>query len=189
MNQFSESAVLDKIERLTDWSQPMPLSAIPEGADVIKVDEEWPGPELNIYENAAEVVREAGEYALLSGLHELYRTTRIQCPGFPIPMLGIEAAKELLGQCLAATNELIEKSAGVPPTMALMSQPVAPPQEETVKAVPMKERTTEEKQALAIGLLTRHLVLQRPFDYEDQENSAIFTARSAAATRKPRQFG
>jgi hypothetical protein len=35
----------------------------------------------------------------------------------------------------------------------------------------------------------KNLLLQRPFAYEGQENSAILTSRSSAATRKPRQFG
>ena len=221
--------LVDRIKALTDWSKPMTHADIPEGADVSEVDEEPPGPELNIYEDAAEIVREAGEHVLLLGLHDLYQATRIrsavtaQWPApeptvceaaitgvagdstetmqeqassvienvqepasdateimqaaagdiarplvlpdvtqptsirsteIALPMLAIEDAKSLLGQCLAAVNELIEKGghaapATVPPALMLSQEEAA------ASALPIK-RTKDENQMLALGLLHNH---------------------------------
>lgn len=76
--------LLEQIQPLTEWSEPE--------------------VELNILEDAADIVREAGEIALRLGLPELYKATRVASP-----MLAVEVAKDDLGRCLSACNELIER--------------------------------------------------------------------------------
>lgn len=154
LNEYREW-LIHRIKQLTVWSKPSIETDIPNGMEVIEVDEEWPGPDLNIYEDAAEIVLEAGEYALLFGLPDLYRATRVRCPGFPLPMMAIDNAKERLGQCLAAVNELIAKGVSAAPTTALPPEAV-PSQEESAKLARIEQMTREEKQALAVGLLVKH---------------------------------
>jgi hypothetical protein len=57
--------------------------------------------DLNVNEEAAGTVREAGEIALLLGRPDLYRATRVSSP-----MLSLPRAKEMLGECLAACKEM-----------------------------------------------------------------------------------
>ena len=56
-----------------------------------------PEPDLQQFMEAAETVREAGEIALRLGSPELYRNCNVRTE-----MLGLDVAKELLGECLAA---------------------------------------------------------------------------------------
>lgn len=87
------------IDRLTEWSKPH--VDVPEGAESTLVDEEPPGPDLNVLEDAADIVREAGEIALRFGLPDLYRDCYVRAS-----MLAIRTAKEMLGRCLAACDKL-----------------------------------------------------------------------------------
>ena len=181
---------------------------MPEAADVEETDEEWE-PDLDAYETAAEIVREAGENALLFGLCDLYEATRLrsrvlcQWPapkpdvtegsaedvaeasdeiaqeaaekpvsplaplsgheaGLPYTaeyapaMISIENAKMTLGHCLAAANDLIAQGTYVSPVAAPVPPAAMPSQEEAAKLAQVQRLTTEEKQALAVGLLAKH---------------------------------
>lgn len=91
--------LVTQIDRLTEWSEPG--VDVPEGAEFALVNEEPLGPDLNIFEDAGDIVREAGEIALRFGLPELYRECYV-----PATALAIRTAKEMLGRCLAACNKL-----------------------------------------------------------------------------------
>jgi hypothetical protein len=99
--------LVTQIDLFTDWSKPMTDDDIPDGAEFTVVNEEPPGPDLNVFEDAADIVREAGEIALRFGLPDLFRECYVRTP-----MLAIRTAKETLGRCLAACDKL-------PPDMAV----------------------------------------------------------------------
>jgi hypothetical protein len=154
--------LLEQIDLLTDLCEPMPPRAgVPEGVadaaqqregvldcaaakvavleDASDVDDEeekpeWPGPELSVFEDAADIVREAGEIALRLGLPDLYRATRVHSP-----MLAIPVAKELLGRCLAACNELIAEAAPTASADFALVASVPPPDTDAADAESVPE--------------------------------------------------
>jgi len=163
--------LLERIDLLTDLCEPMPPQAgVPKGAadapqqgvldcaaaDVAVLEQasdvddeeekpEWPGPDLSVFEDAADIVREAGEIALRLGLPDLYSGTRVRSP-----MLAIPVAKELLGRCLAACNELIAKTAPTVSTaVAVMGG--AGSHEEGMASLEMAADATDGRQNLPLS--------------------------------------
>jgi hypothetical protein len=93
-----------QIQILSDWSKPLvrEVGSDSQGAvDDGDADQGWSEPELNVYEDAAQIVRQASEYCLLFGLPDLYRECQVRTK-----MLAIPVAKELLGRCLQACDSL-----------------------------------------------------------------------------------
>jgi hypothetical protein len=71
----------------------------------------WQNFDLDLHVNAeaADMVREAGEIALLLGRPDLYkRGTCVRSP-----LLALPVAKEMLGECLRAANELLKETEAV----------------------------------------------------------------------------
>jgi len=101
--------LVTQIDRITEWSEPS--VDIPEGAEFTEMNAEPPGPDLNVFENAADIVREAGEIALRFGLPDLFRECYVRTP-----MLAIRTAKEMLGRCLEACDKLPSSMAVSEPT-------------------------------------------------------------------------
>ncbi len=79
--------LLEQIDALTRWSQPE--------------------PEENVNEDAADVVREAGEIALLLGWNDLYCDCDV-----PSSHLAVRTAKELLGRCLEMCSTIVAREPG-----------------------------------------------------------------------------
>jgi hypothetical protein len=145
--------LLHRLDRFEDWTKPMTEADIPEGVEVVEVDEDWPGPDVELIGmDAAKFVEEAGEIALRFGLPDLYRATRVHCcPEYRFQTLPIVDAKELLGRCLAAVNEMMERSAPAAPAAV-----AAVPPQEAADLAQAKKRTTAESEALAMSLLVSH---------------------------------
>ncbi len=151
-----QSWLLEQIDLLGDWEKPRPFLATPDmPTDPVQKEEwirkwldperdtlqganngddeeellEWSGPNPNVFEDAADMVREAGEIALTLGRPDLYKATRVGSP-----MLAVPTAKELLGRCLAACDEMPVGVVAAAPPPADLPTPAALMQPEMVSS-------------------------------------------------------
>jgi hypothetical protein len=107
----------------------------------IKMITEWQHFDLDLHvnEEAADMVREAGEIALLLGRPDLYRkTTCVRSPFLASPV-----AKEMLGECLRFANELIKEVGSTASTAVAVTEPAALAERDTAEPQTRAKTMTE----------------------------------------------